>query len=481
MEYTQIPRELIYKERRSLEVFATEWEENTVFIGNMLENDYFNRPDAKEMALRCFNTAYYICTLILLNKTHPEWDFAKYCDIAFCGKKGDMVYQAFTLSLVNIFLTHTYYKVPCKKLLSLLDEFINSHYIVEYDPFTSDCPFSLIQSSLLQNTRTDLLIGEEFKPRKIDRDIYREVDGPNHPWHGITNYYERQEIEEILDKLGKDKEEKHILIDLINRDALRFYGIGNANYQERVKPLLDELNKSIDKKRNKTLLSEIETLRKENEKMPVPLFEVKGTTLCLNTVKRKDYDAIKKANDSGHPISVADLQARNAEPEAQLKEPTTSVMETDAVDTLRQQLETAHKKIEEQDKIIQEQEEVIADYSAKYDPADLRKERFRAMTAKQHVIFFLAILAYENRIPHNRKNMSWILSFISGRNESTTTNELGRKITQKDCDALADSFCKDIDHPESYECPFFAIIIRELPDKLKQDVSKKNRLRRLKK
>ena len=33
-------------------------------------------------------------------------------DIAYCGDKDNKIYQAFTLSLVYIFLTHTYYEVP---------------------------------------------------------------------------------------------------------------------------------------------------------------------------------------------------------------------------------------------------------------------------------------------------------------------------------------------------------------------------------
>ena len=138
------------------------------------------------------------------------------------------------------------------------------------------------------------------------------------------------------------------------------------------------------------------------------------------------------------------------------------------------------KIIEEQAVRIKELEEMVADYSAKYDPSDLRKKKFSAMTIKQHVIYFLAILAYNDRLPNNRKNMSYILSFISGRNETSTLDNLGRSITQEECNTLADIFCNNSENPNSYQCPFIANIIRELPNKLKQDISKKNKEKALK-
>ena len=103
------------------------------------------------------------------------------------------------------------------------------------------------------------------------------------------------------------------------------------------------------------------------------------------------------------------------------------------------------------------------------------------MTGRQHAILLLAILAYENRLPNARTNLSRLLCFIAGRNESTMEAYLKRAITQAECDELADLFCKDGDHPDSNECPFLADIIRQLPDKLKKDKAEKNRNKALKK
>ena len=133
MDYIDFPRKLVYRERRGLEDFVEEHEENTFFIDNMLDSYYFSSANGKERALRCFNTAYYLCTIILQCKNRPEWNFAKYCDIAYCEEKGNDVNQSFTLSLVYIFLTHTYYEVSCKKLLKKLNDYLNNitHALVQ--------------------------------------------------------------------------------------------------------------------------------------------------------------------------------------------------------------------------------------------------------------------------------------------------------------------------------------------------------------
>ena len=187
MDLFKIPRELIYKERRSLEDFAAEDEVNALFIDNMLNTIYFSSADAKDRALRCFNTAYYICTLIQMCKNRPEWNFAIYCDIAFCNVNGNGVYQAFTLSLVAIFLKHAYKKATSEKLEKKLYDFLISHFIGEFDPIGGNYYYIDAYHDLLKDAPEDLLIAEEFAPRKIDRDIFRDVDGHGNNWNTFTN------------------------------------------------------------------------------------------------------------------------------------------------------------------------------------------------------------------------------------------------------------------------------------------------------
>ena len=245
MDYIKIPRQLIYKDRRNLEDFVEEHEELEPLIDNMISNWYFGSADGKERVLRCFNTAYYLCTLILLCDKHAEWNFAKYCDIANCNDNKNKVYKPFTLSLVYIFLTHTYYEIPCKKLVEKLKEFLVYHALQFNDPFQDNYYYWDACEELQKDLPEDWLLAEEFKPRTIDNDIYHDVDKHDTTWYLLTDYYRREVVEGIVNATGKDESEKHILIELIRRDAERFYGSNGPAFISQVKPMLDEMDKKV--------------------------------------------------------------------------------------------------------------------------------------------------------------------------------------------------------------------------------------------
>ena len=85
MDYTKVPHSLIYYKRRSLEEFFASNPMNETLVDNM-SKVYYMQKNFKERALKCMNTAYYICTLIM-GENHPEWSFDKYCDLAGCRIK----------------------------------------------------------------------------------------------------------------------------------------------------------------------------------------------------------------------------------------------------------------------------------------------------------------------------------------------------------------------------------------------------------
>ena len=78
MDYIDIPRSLIYKERTDLKDFGVQAGETV--NGQLFSNlkGLFRASDkAKELILRCFNNAYYICTLIPF-EDFPETQVAEY-------------------------------------------------------------------------------------------------------------------------------------------------------------------------------------------------------------------------------------------------------------------------------------------------------------------------------------------------------------------------------------------------------------------
>lgn len=83
MDYTKVPRELIYKERNDLKEFGVQIPETMNYVLFLLlkQQALMGAPGAREIALRCYNNAYYVCTLILLEANDfPELRISDYVD-----------------------------------------------------------------------------------------------------------------------------------------------------------------------------------------------------------------------------------------------------------------------------------------------------------------------------------------------------------------------------------------------------------------
>lgn len=79
MDYTKVPRQLIYKERTDLDEFGVRVEGtiNNYLFTKMRKMTLLRCSDAKDIALKCLNNAYYICTLIQLEE-FPDLCMDKY-------------------------------------------------------------------------------------------------------------------------------------------------------------------------------------------------------------------------------------------------------------------------------------------------------------------------------------------------------------------------------------------------------------------
>jgi len=106
MDYTQVPRSLIYKDRTDLKDYGVKDDGtmNNFLFTQMRKLTLLRCGNAKEIALQCFNNAYFICTLIQLDE-FPDLSMDKYEKILLKVKipfSGD-VYQA-SMALVCVFL-----------------------------------------------------------------------------------------------------------------------------------------------------------------------------------------------------------------------------------------------------------------------------------------------------------------------------------------------------------------------------------------
>ena len=107
MDYTQVPRSLIYKERKNLNDFGVKVQGtlNHYLFTKMKRMTLLNCGDGVNIALQCLNNAYYICTLMQMDE-YPELRMDKYeqklMEVNFKSFPND-VYQA-SMALVCVLL-----------------------------------------------------------------------------------------------------------------------------------------------------------------------------------------------------------------------------------------------------------------------------------------------------------------------------------------------------------------------------------------
>jgi len=241
MDYTKIPHALIYYERRSLEEFFASNPMNEKLVDNISEV-YYMQKDFKERALKCMNTAYFICTLIM-KEFHPEWSFDTYCEIACCKDKDIDIHQAVTLSLVYVYLKGIE-DGKIKKLKSKLDDFLRSPFrLIQYgDPFLNDYSY-LSALNQVKNGLTSYSVDEkDFAFRFIDKDaVHDALSDSDFNWPKFTSFWDERRLRDIVMKLGNTKEEKYNMIDLLFETSKGFY------YTKGYNPNIEEVEKKLKK------------------------------------------------------------------------------------------------------------------------------------------------------------------------------------------------------------------------------------------
>ena len=86
MDYKSLPRELIYKERADLKDFGVQTSGTLNHqLFSILKKYFVGEPRSKELMLRCFNNAYYICTIIQF-EDFPEMEVAAYGEMLLKGE-----------------------------------------------------------------------------------------------------------------------------------------------------------------------------------------------------------------------------------------------------------------------------------------------------------------------------------------------------------------------------------------------------------
>ena len=479
-DYTSVPKQILYYDRRHLDDFRVEDKKSlNYYIEKRLFEGFSTLPNYEEFATSLFNCAYYILTVALLEK-HPERRYGAFWDLAkeyspYPAKDGTI---ALAIVLQQIWVRRWDMEPhKLRELARMLADKLRDEYLDDvFKPF-----FWQALQDLEANGIKKIDSKDDFIPQKINRSILKNS------WTHIE-WIERfgtdeDKILEFITSIGKNEDEQKIIAGFMRDELHSAFDNG-----ERHKWFFEDIEYKIHKlhhaaEENAEMEAQIDKELEEEYQIQFELDYYRDEFPRLKAayeILRVELEKVKHhntaTNDEKTKIDNSPLLARIAELEKEneeLKAKHTQNLVATNNDVI-EELKKKKQLLAEKEAIIKEQERLIEDYSARFDPKDLKKKKVSAMTGKQHIILFLAVLAHNNRLPNSRKTMSSLMSFIASRNESTMEDYLGDAISDEECEKLAIVF-------ENETQPFIAGLIRGLPKKLEKDKTEKNRTKALKK
>lgn len=281
MNYTTVPRSLIYRERRFLKEFGVYEEESITrpLAEAMLRMDFIQFSDSENRALWCMNTAYYICTMILL-ETDPRWRLSEYKNIAVPKWEFRALdFQILTLSLAGLLLSRLEEPLP---LLSWKGQTRNHLVSLMLD----DGEFNPIFKTLYERVKASQNIkgtipNNTFAPRVIDKECIHDVMSDSaFNWVNFTKCWEERSIRDIVKCLGISEDEKHNVIDILRQSSNGFYSAGCNDRPEQVDAMLDGIDQEIYQEYNPEVDQTMEDDGSEQERYQC--FEEKETLkVCI--------------------------------------------------------------------------------------------------------------------------------------------------------------------------------------------------------
>ena len=256
MDYSTIPTALIYQ-KKTLDKISELHALNSKVLQNMLDIESLHNVDFEEFALPCFNNAYYICTLMRMEK-NAEYRLNSYKKIALNGNAKNTLAQCVTLSLVAILTEHCSQSWR-EKLLGVsnkLKDHAKGLWIERQNEILF--PFSSPGDKPVYNNEMVHLIGmyeamsrgidenivlsdELFAPRHIDEKALRDMNRENFhfEWAKWTQYYDEDIVRELVEGLGATQQDKAMLIRSLWEKSFSYYE--NDYPEEYIEPLLKSL------------------------------------------------------------------------------------------------------------------------------------------------------------------------------------------------------------------------------------------------
>lgn len=422
MDYTKIPRDFIYKDRKDLDDFPVRMQCGFMSMEGKYLDALEQRPfikesyEAPELILGVFNNARYITTLICL-ENHPNHYLRKYLRIAGSDNRN--------IAIAN-------HAMPATMALV-------KNYLCHYMP--QRYRHSIIVEEITNNFNTD-----DWKEATLggQDDFYKLVieDSSNRPGWTVDTRFEPRDIREVIDiplTTARDLSEN---IDFILESLEKVVGISdeeiaplNAMYKKLESWFPTELDDNLHKelaldkieKRLKKLdpnnAYEFFNLMNEMEKSqhngtPIPQKTKEDINKYLKKTMGVDMDEIASVLSGNHfdlEQEIDNLKTKVKEDvyKRDEKPPYNSTRslnkeEDGIVENLQQQLADAQNRIAELEKIIGERDNTIEELNNRVTEFEQAEEDGESISA------------------HNKVRMELIMKFME--KDGLTLERNGEKI-----------------------------------------------------
>ena len=370
MDYLKIPYSLIYKNRNDLKDFGVQTPDtmNYLLFMYLKQQALMGVPGAREVALRCFNNAYYICTLILLEANDfPELRISDYVDKILEIEKGKgYVDEVCLASMAMACLLLAKYDEKRYGTDSEIWKKIY-HRCTHYQWYHSSATEIFLNMMSLKYSFSFPLSNTEFEPRNIIEAI-EEASPLN---LAIGHKYICNSLSNVTDRrkaiYGAD-----LAISRLNDDLREIYEDWEYNPDTDSFEYEDELMRDLDSEQR--VRDGIE-IRKSAVEYIIEHFPTKENT--NNENKKESVNDKIQNNINGHQSDD---------------------------ETLRQQLADAQKTIAEQTQTINEQQAELERLNTLNEVLNNQIERFEvdtpemdidedtALSIKESIIFFSSIM-----------------------------------------------------------------------------------------
>jgi hypothetical protein len=309
MNYTTIPRSLIYKERKSLRDFGVYDEETLNWMMYRILRRYYlaelNSNDYAYIILDLFNESYYLCTMLLLDD-RAGTNINDYIDAVKCRiKEPEAFFDMFRKTVFA--MTYVFLEAPA----------LDSHEIrtVRRHPRTNSFGLMSLMSETAGYKHPDK---STFNPINM-----LEVDYDNIDWAKVTNGFDGERIKDLIYSLGSHRAEKKILVErmfegfikcndtycipykidlLLFQEYVRYGGlrrdleikINNEYLKESKTELVSRINANDEE--NTKLKKKIEQLEKRNAEMAKINVDLQKQLkkLTLEHSKTQEIDSVKE-------------------------------------------------------------------------------------------------------------------------------------------------------------------------------------------